>query len=95
MNGAHDKYKKARKFAKEFSRNLRGRIVNRHEEDEYLLDFINVEELGMRDEEVDERVVEQRIVQNVKNFIMTFGRGFAFRQKRNWRRYLKAEPWAP
>ena len=63
--------------------------------DEYLLDFINVEELGMRDEEVDERVVEQRIVQNVKNFIMTFGRGFAFRQKRNWRRYLKAEPWAP
>ena len=46
--------------------------------DEYLLDFINVEELGMRDEEVDERVVEQRIVQNVKNFIMTFGRGFAF-----------------
>ena len=46
--------------------------------DEYLLDFINVEELGMRDEEVDERVVEQRIVQNVKNFIMTFGKGFAF-----------------
>lgn len=46
--------------------------------DEYLLDFINVEELGMRDEEVDERVVEQRIVQKVKNFIMTFGRGFAF-----------------
>lgn len=46
--------------------------------DEYLLDFINVEELGMRDEEVDERVIEQRIVQNVKNFIMTFGRGFAF-----------------
>ena len=46
--------------------------------DEYLLDFINVEELGMRDEEVDERVVEQRIVQNVKNFIMAFGRGFAF-----------------
>ena len=46
--------------------------------DEYLLDFINVEELGMRDEEVDERVIEQSIVQNVKNFIMTFGRGFAF-----------------
>ena len=46
--------------------------------DEYLLDFINVEELGMRDEEVDERVIEQRIVQNVKNFIMAFGKGFAF-----------------
>ncbi len=26
--------------------------------DEYLLDFINVEELGVRDEEVDERVIE-------------------------------------
>lgn len=46
--------------------------------DEYLLDFINVEELGMRDEEVDERVIEQGIVQNIKNFIMTFGRGFTY-----------------
>lgn len=46
--------------------------------DDYLLDFINVEELGMRDEDVDERVVEQSIVQNVKNFIMTFGKGFTF-----------------
>lgn len=47
--------------------------------DEYLLDFINVEELGARDaEDVDERVLEQGIVQNVKNFIMTFGRDFTF-----------------
>ena len=46
--------------------------------DEYLLDFINVEELGMRDEEVDERVIEQSIVHNIKNFIMTFGKGFTF-----------------
>ena len=46
--------------------------------DEYLLDYINVEELGMHDEEVDERVIENVIVHNVKNFIMTFGRGFAF-----------------
>lgn len=46
--------------------------------DDYLLDFINVEELGMHDEEVDERVIEQRIVHNVKNFIMTFGKGFTF-----------------
>lgn len=46
--------------------------------DEYLLDFINVEELGMRDEEVDERVIEQNIVNRVKNFIMAFGKGFAF-----------------
>ena len=47
--------------------------------DEYLLDFINVEELGVRDiEDVDERVVENKIVQNIKNFIMTFGRDFTF-----------------
>ena len=47
--------------------------------DEYLLDFINVEELGVRDvEDIDERVVEQQIVQNIKRFIMTFGRDFAF-----------------
>ena len=46
--------------------------------DEYLLDFINVEELGMHDEDVDERVIETNIVHNVKNFIMTFGRGFTF-----------------
>lgn len=47
--------------------------------DEYMLDFINVEELGARDiEDVDERVVENKIVQNIKNFIMTFGHDFAF-----------------
>ncbi len=47
--------------------------------DEYLLDFINVEEIGVRDVgDVDERVVEQAIVSNVKNFIMEFGRGFSF-----------------
>lgn len=46
--------------------------------DEYLLDFINVEELGMHDEDVDEKVIESNIVHNMKNFIMTFGRGFTF-----------------
>ena len=47
--------------------------------DEYLLDFINVEELGERDKaDIDERVVEQEIIHNVKNFIMTFGHDFAF-----------------
>ena len=46
--------------------------------DEYLLDYINVEELGMHDEDLDERVIESNIVHNVKNFIMTFGRGFSF-----------------
>lgn len=46
--------------------------------DEYLLDYINVEQLGERDEDIDERVIEKEIVNNVKNFIMTFGKGFTF-----------------
>lgn len=47
--------------------------------DQYLLDFINVEELGVRDvEDIDECVVENAIVNNIKNFIMTFGQDFTF-----------------
>ena len=47
--------------------------------DEYLLDFINVEELGARDgQDVDERVVENAIVHSVKNFILAFGKDFTF-----------------
>lgn len=47
--------------------------------DSYMLDFINVEEIGIRDSiDVDERVVEREIVNKVKNFIMTIGRDFAF-----------------
>lgn len=46
--------------------------------DEYLLDFINTEELFVRDKDRDERLIEQSIVQNVKNFIMTFGKDFTF-----------------
>lgn len=42
--------------------------------DEYLLDFINIED----PEFVDEREIENSIVQNVKNFIMAFGPDFAF-----------------
>ena len=47
--------------------------------DEYLLDFINVEEIGERDsQDIDEKVVEKEIVHNIKNFIMTFGKDFSF-----------------
>lgn len=47
--------------------------------DEYLLDFINVEELNARDaQDTDERLVENAIIHNIKNFILTFGKGFAF-----------------
>jgi len=46
--------------------------------DDYLLDFINTEELFVRDKDRDERVIEQSIVHNVKEFIMTFGKDFTF-----------------
>lgn len=47
--------------------------------DSYALNFINAEQIGERDnQDVDERVVEQQIIQNIKNFIMTFGNDFTF-----------------
>ena len=46
--------------------------------DEYLLDYINVEDIDAREEDVDERLVEQRIIHNIKRFIMTLGRDFTF-----------------
>ena len=46
--------------------------------DEYLLDYINTEELFVREKDRDERVIEQSIINNVKDFIMTFGRDFTF-----------------
>ena len=47
--------------------------------DEYLLDFINVEELGVRDQaDLDEKIIENTIIHNVKNFIMMFGKDFTF-----------------
>ena len=46
--------------------------------DEYLLDFINTEELFVRDKDRDEKLIEQGIINNVKNFIMTFGKDFTF-----------------
>lgn len=48
--------------------------------DEYLLDFINVEQIDESDpENIDERIIENSIVMNIKNFIMTFGKGFTYR----------------
>ena len=37
--------------------------------DEYLLDYINVEQLGERDEDIDERVVENEIVHNSRTLL--------------------------
>lgn len=46
--------------------------------DEYLLDYINVEDIDAQEQDVDERLVEQRIIHNIKRFIMTLGRDFTF-----------------
>ena len=46
--------------------------------DEYLLDYINVEDIDAQEEDIDERLVEQRIIHNIKRFIMTLGRDFTF-----------------
>ncbi len=47
--------------------------------DEYLLDFINVEELDADDiEDVDEKVLENEIVENIRDFILRFGKDFIF-----------------
>jgi len=42
--------------------------------DEYLLDFINIEDV----DDKDERVLESEIVQNIKKFLMSLGSDFAF-----------------
>lgn len=46
--------------------------------DEYLLDFMNTEELTARFGDVNERVVENEIVANIRKFILTFGKDFSF-----------------
>jgi predicted nuclease of restriction endonuclease-like (RecB) superfamily len=40
--------------------------------DEYLLDFINI------DDSDNERIIEDKIVQNIKDFILHMGKGFSF-----------------
>lgn len=47
--------------------------------DEYLLDFVNLDDIeAADDEDVDECVVGKSIVANIKKFIMAFGRDFSF-----------------
>ena len=78
-----DAYKHQKELPNNFDRTITPASLARKAvemfKDEYLLDFINVEEIGERDAaDVDERVVEKAIIHNVKNFIMTFGKDFAF-----------------
>ena len=47
--------------------------------DEYLLDFVNLDDVEAGSaEDVDERVVEKSIVANIRQFITEFGRDFSF-----------------
>ncbi len=43
--------------------------------DNYLLDFVNIED---SDDEIDERILEKEIVLNIKNFLMSLGSDFSF-----------------
>jgi len=52
---------------------FRGKAL-RSFKDEYLLDFVNLED----PDEADERVIENEIVLNIKKFIMTLGTDFTF-----------------
>jgi len=48
--------------------------------DSYLLDYINVEDIDVSDPiDVDEKVIESKIVMSIKNFIMTFGKSFTYK----------------
>lgn len=54
-------------------------VIKAISDDEYLLDFINTEELDAGDiEDVDERVLEKEIVDNIRDFILRFGQDFIF-----------------
>lgn len=47
--------------------------------DEYLLDFVNLDDIeAATGEDVDERVVEKSIVANIRQFITEFGKDFSF-----------------
>lgn len=46
--------------------------------DNYLLDFINTENLGETYQDIDERIIENEIVNNIKEFIVRFGTDFIF-----------------
>jgi len=66
------------KLPNNFKHTLSGLLSNkamRSFKDEYLLDFVNVED---GDDEIDERVLEHEIVQNIRKFLMSLGNDFSF-----------------
>ena len=74
----HHQGELANNFKKTIPDQLQAFRAIRMFKDEYLLDYINTEELFVRDKDRDEKVIEKSIVNNVKNFIMTFGKDFTF-----------------
>lgn len=68
----------AKKLPNNFKATMPNKLSNkaiRAFKDEYLLDFVNVEDT---DDDIDERIVEQKIVQNIKKFMMSLGTDFTF-----------------
>ena len=66
------------KLPNNFNKTLTASISNKAIlafKDQYLLDFVNVEDV---DEEIDERVLEHEIVNNIKRFMMSLGSDFSF-----------------
>ena len=76
-------YEKQEQIPNNFRQTLSGSALARKAvmmfKDSYQLDFINTEQIGERDkQDVDEKEVEQQIIHNIKQFIMTFGQDFTF-----------------
>lgn len=75
----HHRGKLPNNFLTTFPDTRSARRAIRAFKDEYLLDFINTEELDAGDiEDVDERVLEKEIVDNIRDFILRFGQDFIF-----------------
>jgi len=73
-----DLYNKLGKLPNNFIKILPDKTSNKailSFKDEYLLDFVNIED---PDEEEDEKLIENEIVRNIKKFILTLGSDFAF-----------------
>jgi predicted nuclease of restriction endonuclease-like (RecB) superfamily len=67
----YQKDKAVTNFSKTVSKKFHSNVLQQFK-DEYLLDYINIEESE------DERVLESEIVINIKNFLMSLGTGFTF-----------------
>jgi predicted nuclease of restriction endonuclease-like (RecB) superfamily len=61
-------------FTKTLSDTLSNKAI-RAFKDQYLLDFVNIEDA---DDEIDERILENEIVNNIKKFLMSLGGDFTF-----------------